>query len=135
MTTAASLPLEEFLRQYEAAMGRGEAAVFVGAGLSRGAGFVDWKGLLADFADELGLDLDIESDLAAVAQYHLNAQSQARDRLNQKLVDEFSREAELTDAHRALARLPNRTIWTSNYDSLIETAIKEAGKKSVVRSS
>src|SRR5712692_763339 len=75
-----AFPVETFLREYESAHARGEAVGFVGAGLTRGAGLVDLQGLLADFAKELGLDLDIETDLAAVAQYHLNSQAQTRDR-------------------------------------------------------
>jgi len=60
----AFVPIESFLKDYVAAAIEDDAAVFVGAGLSRSAGFVDWKGLLSEFADELGLDLDVETDLS-----------------------------------------------------------------------
>lgn len=124
---------EVFFREYGDALVHGYAAVFAGAGLSRAAGFVDWKGLLTEFAEELGLDLEVESDLVAVAQYHLNAEHQNRTRLHQKLVDEFGDAAHATESHAILSNLPIRTYWTSNYDALIEGALKDAGRKPAVR--
>ena len=120
---------ETFFREYVEAIDGGHAAVFAGAGLSRPAGFVDWRGLLRDLAKELGLDIDLEQDLVAVAQYHLNANARSRHRLNKLLVDEFSERAAPTPAHATLARLPLRTYWTSNYDDLIEDALKAEGRQ------
>lgn len=124
---------EVFFREYGDALVNGNAAVFAGAGLSRAGGAVDWKELLRDFATELGLDLEVETDLVVVAQYHLNAEHQNRARLHQKLVDEFSGSGVRTDSHTILAGLPIRTFWTSNYDSLVEESLKDAGKKPAVR--
>lgn len=126
------LTVDEFLDEFVTRVINGEAAVFAGAGLSRAAGFVDWKGLLRDFAAELKLDLDIETDLPAVAQYHLNREGASRIRLNEKLTAELAHEAELTLAHTALAQLGLSVIWTSNYDDLIERAVRAAGKKVTV---
>lgn len=36
--------------------------------------------------------------------------------------------SELVNNHRILARLPISTYWTTNYDRLIETALKDTGK-------
>lgn len=63
---------QRFIRDYSKAIESGDAALFAGAGLSRPAGFVDWKGLLKGIAADLELNVDKESDLVAVAQYHLN---------------------------------------------------------------
>jgi hypothetical protein len=122
------LPRDAFYREYGTALDNGTAAVFAGAGLSRSAGYVDWKGLLQEFAEELGLNLDIETDLVAVAQYHINANNQVRSRLNQLLVNEFSAKATLTPSHDVLARLPIKTYWTTNYDQMIERAMEARGK-------
>lgn len=127
------LTVEQFLQEYVPAVLDDDAAVFAGAGLSRSAGFVDWKQLLRTFADELGLDLDIETDLPAVAQYHLNREGRVRSRLNQKLTDELSKTATPSDAHINLSLLPISTFWTSNYDSLIEDALRNAERSPVVR--
>lgn len=111
----------DLLREFGGALRNGEASVFVGAGLSAAAGYVDWKGLLRDFAEDLHLDLDIESDMSLVAQYHINRQpSRSRERLHEKLVAEFSQPVSPTRSHLAIAELPLDVIWTSNYDSLVE---------------
>lgn len=103
-------------------------AIFAGAGLSSGVGFVNWSQLLKPIADELDLDIALETDLVTLAQYHANANQANRGKLNQLLVTEFSLAAEETENHQILARLPIETYWTTNYDTLIETALKGSGK-------
>lgn len=103
-------------------------AIFAGAGLSSAAGYVNWKELLRPIAADLDLDIEIETDLVTLAQYHANSNQANRAKLNQLLVTEFSQKAEITDNHRLLARMPISTYWTTNYDTLIETAIQDSGK-------
>jgi hypothetical protein len=117
-----------FFRDYASAMHEGDAALFVGAGFSRTAGFVDWKNLLRECARELNLDVDRESDLVAVAQYHLNRSGRDRSRLNQILKDEFDKPGSLTKNHEIIGRLPVQTVWTTNFDTLLEAAYKAADK-------
>lgn len=108
-------------------------AIFAGAGLSSAAGFVNWQQLLAPIAADLDLDINIETDLVALAQYHANANQANRGKLNQLLVTEFSHAAAATENHRILARLPISTFWTTNYDTLIEMAVQNAGKVADVK--
>lgn len=122
-------PQDTFLKDFGNAIVEGNAATFIGAGMSRASGYVDWKGLLAEFAEELGLDLDIETDLISVAQYHLNENENNRNRLSQKIVDEFSDRKEPTEAHLTLAKLPIAMWWTTNYDDVVERGIEAASKK------
>ena len=58
-----------FYRRYVEALQDGSAALFVGAGLSIDAGYLDWRGLLHQVADDLGLDVQEETDLPALAQF------------------------------------------------------------------
>jgi hypothetical protein len=109
-------------------------AVFAGAGLSKAAGFVDWKGLLRDIADDLGLVIDQENDLISLAQYNVNKVG-GRSMLNQKIIAEFNDEVELTENHKILARLPINTYWTTNYDDLLERSLKEAKRIADVKHS
>jgi hypothetical protein len=120
---------EDFIDKYLKELRENNTAVFVGAGLSRAAGYVDWRGLMSPIADGLGLDAAKETDLVAVAQYHLNASSANRHQLNQLLIDEFSDLTEPTENHRLLARLPIQTYWTTNYDRLIESALEAGGRR------
>lgn len=125
-----SIERTELLKNYVAAMHEGDAALFIGAGMSRPAGFVDWRGLLRNCAKELDLDIDREHDLVAVAQYYLNRRSSDRSRLNQILKDEFDKPIESTKGHEVIARLSISTIWTTNFDKLIEEAFR-AGRRSI----
>lgn len=109
-------------------------ALFIGAGLSRSAGYVDWAGLLKPVAEELQLDIEKEkTDLVSLAQYYYNSKGNNRSRLNQLLITNFCRGAETTDNHKILARLPINTFWTTNYDKLIERSLDSAGKISDVK--
>jgi len=83
--------------------------------------------LLKDIARDVGLDVNKEDDLITVAQFHVNEHG-GRHRLNQALLDEFLRRAKSTPNHKLLAQLPTKTYWTTNYDTLIEDSLKEAGK-------
>ncbi len=103
-------------------------AVFAGAGLSAPAGYVSWSELLRPIAAELDLEIEKETDLVALAQYHCNMNQANRGRLNQLLIDELSANAESTQNHHVIARLPISTFWTTNYDKLIENSLVEAGK-------
>lgn len=123
--------IEAFIKDFVGDLAENNVAIFAGAGMSKGAGYVDWSELLSDIADELGLQIDKESDLISLAQYHVNAKSRAK--LNKKIITEFVDENELTENHRILARLPISTYWTTNYDTLIENALKEVNKRADVK--
>ena len=103
-------------------------AIFAGAGLSAPAGYVSWSELLRPIADELELDIDKETDLVSLAQYHCNSNLANRGKLNQLLINELADEAKNTKNHEILARLPISTYWTTNYDKLIENSLTLAGK-------
>jgi len=120
--------IKGFVTSFLAEIEAGNAAIFAGAGLSAPAGFVDWANLVRPLAEELHLNVDKESDLVAVAQFHVNANHQNRHALHSAIVNAFSADNPPTANHRLLARLPITTYWTTNYDKLIETALKGAGK-------
>lgn len=123
-----SSDIQGFIATFLAESDAGNAAVFAGAGLSAPAGFVDWANLVRPLAEELHLDVEKESDLVAVAQFHVNANHQNRHALHTAIVNAFSADNPPTRNHRLLARLPITTYWTTNYDRLIETALRNAGK-------
>lgn len=118
---------QAFIDSFSKALHENNAAVFAGAGLSSGAGYVNWKELLRSIAEELRLEVDKEPDLVSLAQYYCN-EHKGRGKLNQIITDEFQRRASITENHKILARLPISTYWTTNYDILIETALREFGK-------
>lgn len=123
-----SRDVDLFVRDFVKELREDNAAVFAGAGFSAPAGFVNWRDLLRPVADELNLDIEREHDLVSIAQYHFNENGGNRHRLNQLLIDQLTVGAGPTQNHRILARLPVSTYWTTNYDQLIEQALREAGK-------
>ncbi len=125
--------MDIFINEYVKEILDENAAIFAGAGLSIPAGYVNWSELLRPLAEEIGLDIDKESDLVSLAQYHSNENHGNRNRINQVILDEFSSEARLTENHRILARLNIPTYWTTNYDDMIEKALKDEGKVADVK--
>lgn len=126
--------IKTFITEYLAEIIDGNAAIFAGAGLSVSAGYVDWRVLLRPLAHELGLNIELESDLVAVAQFHVNWSGQNRHKLHKELIEALSPDNAPTANHRLLAQLPIRTYWTTNYDKLLENALRAAGKVVDVKS-
>jgi hypothetical protein len=120
--------IKEFIRTYIKAISDSNAAIFAGAGLSQPAGFVNWKELMREIAEDIELDIDAESDLIALAQYHVN-EFEGRSKINQILVEEFTKNVTITENHQILAQLPIKTYWTTNYDKLIESNLEAFNKK------
>ena len=122
----------ELLSKLEQSIRSEELAIFAGAGLSKAAGFFDWKGLLREPASSIGLNIDEEHDLLNVAQYFCN--SKGRTEIENIIFESFPNTAYPTENHRLLASLPIHTYWTTNYDDLLEQALKEAHKKYIAKS-
>jgi hypothetical protein len=76
---------EHFVETFVKELEEENVAIFAGAGLSVGAGYVDWKKLLQPIAQDLKLDIDQQHDLISIAQYHLN-EKQNRSGLNRVLI-------------------------------------------------
>ncbi len=47
--------------------------------------------------------------------------------MNNQLIEQFDRRLESTRNHELLAQLPINFFWTTNYDSLIEDSLRDAG--------
>lgn len=117
--------ISTFIDKYVKEIKDNSAAMFIGAGFSKSAGYVDWKNLLRDIADDLELDIDKEYDLVSLAQYCYN-KNRNRSIINDVIFDGFNKDKSIDENHRIIARLPIFTYWTTNYDSLIEDALTEA---------
>ena len=123
---------EQFLREYIKAIKDGNAAVFAGAGLSRPSGFVVWKELLRPLAEDIGLNIDEEHDLTAVAQYVRN-KSGNRSVINSTILEKYSKGVGKNENVSILTRLPIYTYWTTNYDHLIEEGLRDANRSADIK--
>lgn len=124
--------IEIFIRDYVKDLNGGTASIFAGAGLSVPAGFVNWSQLMEEIAQDLGLVVEQESDLVSLAQFHVN-ENGTRSKINRKIIEEFTEHAEETLNHNIIARLPISSIWTTNYDALIEQAFAKENKVADVK--
>jgi Sir2- and TIR-associating SLOG family/SIR2-like domain len=126
--TDADIPKETLIREYAEELRNYNAVVFVGAGLSRSSGYLDWRQLLAPVIRDLGLNAATDVDLVTVAQYSVNEAGGNRAGLTRSIFNAFQELKKPTRNHELLARLPIHTYWTTNYDKLIEEALKDAKK-------
>ena len=117
-----------FIREYTRELHNKNAVIFAGAGLSVASGHVDWKSLLKEIIEDLSLDPEEDQDLVTLAQYHCNQAGGSKTSLTQAILNHVPPSGIPTQNHRILARLPIYTYWTTNYDKLIEIALKEAKK-------
>lgn len=124
--------VNELIRNYSKAVQEGYAAVFAGAGLSRSSGYVDWKSLLKPLAQEIGLNIDKENDLVAVAQYYRNERGN-RAAINQAIMETFTNETKENENINILTRLAIDTYWTTNYDQLLENGLRGNNRKVEVK--
>src|SRR5512140_3559213 len=114
--------------------------VFVGAGLSAGAGLPTWKALLLKGIDELVGSLpegeSHQDELRKLVEYGklLEVAEFCKDKLgaayHQFLTDQVrGDQADVPETHKALMHLPFSAWVTTNYDKLLERAYSEVKKR------
>lgn len=116
-------------------------ALFVGAGLSRKAGFPDWTGLLDALiirantmtALPAGREDELKSHLHEDREYLLVAE-ELRDQMGEEtfrdeLATIFATDTQPTEAHKKLHQMNATCVITTNYDKLIEDAYAEVNHK------
>jgi hypothetical protein len=118
---------ERFLKEFPKAVADDAAAIFVGAGVSIGAGYPSWKALLQDIGEELGVHSSDVLDLAALAQWSIS-RSAGKTRILTVIRNEVGVDKPVPIPLEVIARLPIRNIWTTNYDRLIERAFGAIGR-------
>lgn len=115
----------KFLDEISQKMKQGDISIFAGAGLSVASGYVDWKKLLEPISKQLRLDSNIE--LTEIAQYYKD--KFGRQGLNALVFNEFDKIPRNNENVNWLAKMPISEYWTTNYDHVIEQAIKKQGKR------
>ena len=114
--------IEHFLSTVSEQVINNEAALFLGTGLSMNSGLPGWKSLLHPCADELGLSLENEYDLYAIAQFYANKHSDSElRRIVSGKVNNLAASNSLLDE---LLDVGFSSIWTTNYDRLVERGLE-----------
>ena len=119
MTTGISK--ESLIKEFSDSVKNGKASFFIGSGISRKANYVGWKDVLRDCAQDIGLDVEKESDLITLAEYYVR--DNQRTKITETIKTFFAdKNGDVQEVHKIIASLPINSIWTTNYDTLIERA-------------
>lgn len=116
---------KELVASFAKAVAVGDAAVFVGAGTSQGAGLPGWGDLIKEARETAKVPESI-SDAPLAAQYIAYADG-GEGALHAAIKRKIDTAAEPTETHRLLSHLPIRDYWTTNYDVLIEQSLDREG--------
>ncbi|MCL2598605.1 MAG: SIR2 family protein [Firmicutes bacterium] len=116
---------EILIRDFSQYCSQGNASIFVGSGLSRKAGYVGWKDMLRQRAQDIGLDVDKEENLIDLAQYYVNSQQRLNIHADIREFFAYQKHSPVQE-HHIIASLPLASVWTTNYDTLLERAYANA---------
>ena len=114
---------EQFLEIYSEKAINDEISLFLGAGISSSAGYPTWGVLLETCAKRLGITITEDTDLYLLAQYYSN--TYGYNDLRKIINENINRLEHKSDLMDELLGLNFRTIWTTNYDTVIETNLSE----------
>lgn len=102
----------------------GKCDLFVGSGISCESGMPSWREILKPMAEDIGVYLADEEDLPMIAQYIVNENSGNRNVIRNRLMEIFNDEHYTTNRyHWTMHNMNVSTIWTTNYDHLIEQSM------------
>lgn len=117
---------EILINKISEALYENRGVIFVGSGISFPSTKVDWVRLLSPFAEDLGIKLDKNNDdLPLIAQYIVNEHTGNRGPLINVISKSFDKNLSINNYHIALSTTKVATIWTTNYDTLLERAFSE----------
>lgn len=119
--TKAKLP--NFLNDFSKSIINDEASVFIGTGVSMNSGVPSWYKLLNPCFEQLNLTASSNVNLYRVAQYYANTHSDSslRKMVNEQLNDFYESNIVL----ETLLKMNYKSIWTTNFDNLVESELKK----------
>lgn len=112
----------------------GKLALFVGAGVSIGAGLPSWGGLLTDLMEKASMSADerkLMADLSLLDQANVLQRRMGASAFSQAVAERL-RSSSYSLSHSLLASLNADSVVSTNYDTLFEDASRDAGKPCVV---
>jgi hypothetical protein len=113
---------------------RGDVTVFIGAGISIGAGLPGWGALIRPLAQSVGYRLPTEDEFTTADLFLTAAQHYENQRGRQALIQNLRDTLDTTrirptSVHQLIASLPVKIFFTTNYDDFIEQALREISRR------
>jgi len=119
---------KEFTKEIAFKCQNNEAALFLGAGMSSNAGLPSWKKLFEPLARDIGIDLNTTNyQLYDIAQFYANDKGISQ--LHKKVSSEINKIDETSDTLDELTNMQCNSIWTTNFDKVIENNYYKKGKR------
>ncbi len=116
--------LDKLVNDFSNSLATGSGTIFVGSGISVPSRLPTWSELLTPFAEAIGLQLNSNDDLPQIAQFIVNENGQNRGPLIQVIKEHLTGSYAVNSYHESLQKTNLRTIWTTNYDTLLEDAFR-----------
>lgn len=132
---AIGLENKESLQELAELIANGKVMLFVGAGISASINFPSWEGLIDKLAEELEYEPELfksYGDYMMLAEYaKLTMSGELYQQLNDTftITEEVKSELMQSEIYRYIREFNFPVIYTTNYDSLIETYFKEKGEQ------
>ncbi len=119
---------KDFVKEIAIKCQNNEAALFLGAGMSNNAGLPSWKSLFEPLARDIGIDLDNTNyQLYDIAQFYANDKGTSR--LHKRISSEINKIDENSETLDELTNMQCNSIWTTNFDKVIENNYYKKGKR------
>lgn len=117
---------ERFIIEVAKKMREGMCDLFVGSGISAPSNIPTWNAFLSPYLSEIGIQLQDEDNLPLLAQYIVNSNIGNRNLICGAIFDTFGKDYRLNLYHKIIRNLPVKTVWTTNYDCLLELAFADS---------
>jgi predicted Rossmann-fold nucleotide-binding protein len=116
------MTIEQFIEEYSVELIAGTAVYFVGAGISKPSKLPDWAELLMPHALKIDITKLKDKNLPLIAQYVINEETGNRGPFINSISRKLRKKYSPNSYHESIVKTNIKTIWTTNYDVLLETA-------------
>ncbi|KRO20520.1 SIR2 family protein [Pediococcus argentinicus] len=121
---------DDFFDLFEKEVSNHELSLFLGAGSSMDAGLISLFDLMNPLSKDLKIKMNEKTNLFNIAQFYID--KFGKQQLVSTLHDELKKLPKSTNLIDNLLKLNSKTIWTTNYDTIIEDKFLKLGIKSNV---
>ncbi len=111
---------ERFIEEVSKKILAGKCDLFVGSGISSQSHMPSWKELLQPLAESMDINLTEEDNLPMIAQYIVNNNSGNKNVIYNRIIECYEKGYSVNEYHNAIANINFNTVWTTNYDELLE---------------